>query len=114
MTFSEASGYVMPSLTTKEVVEQYIREIESQFPGVLFEFSTRVFKDHTELWVYVLDLPRHEEVRRYCKKLEGTPFKPSVCPWIFVKTWTGSWPGGDSEEAIKQRRNDFLKRQQGG
>jgi hypothetical protein len=100
------------ALTVDDVFDLRIRDIRARFPKVPLEFSTRVFDDHTELWVYVLDTLQYEEVHRYCRDLENTPLDPPGHPWIFVKAWTGPWPGGDSEAVIRRRRDEFLARQQ--
>ena len=100
----------MDTLAIDESLDSLEQEIRQKYAGVNFEFSNRVFKGHAELLVYVLTLDQFEAVKKECQlmaeKSENLPFPI----WIFAKTWTGPWPGGEGLAKIKQRRQEFLNK----
>lgn len=83
-------------------------EIRVRFPEVNLEFEAKSFRDRSELWVYVLDRKWLSEVEAYCRLLEKRPIGPQIPLRIIVKTWTGTWPGGESEQDIRDRRRKSL------
>jgi hypothetical protein len=94
-----------------DVIEMMVR---GEFSDVNLEFTRQVFAKHAEEWVYVLDRARFEEIQLLCQKIEKEAVAvqdPEI--WILTKTWTGPWPGGDSEAEIhnardlESRRNEF-------
>ena len=90
-------------------IENHIRQ---SFPNVPMEFATQAFTNHVELWIYVLDLGRYDQVLEECRRLteekELEEREPAI--WLLAKTWTGPWPGGESEQEIKRRRDEFRQR----
>lgn len=101
----------MSYLTTDDLLDARISMLKSKFPDVLLEFSKRVFDDHLELWVYVMTLTRFDDVKAYCEQeIEPLKIEPNIPIWIFTKTWSGPWPGGESEQEIKTRRETFRER----
>jgi hypothetical protein len=96
--------------------ESMLTEIESHlrqsFPDVRMEFAIQSFTNHVELWIYVLDLSAYDKVLDVCrwltKEKELEEREPEI--WLLAKTWTGPWPGGESEQEIKRRRDEFRQR----
>ncbi len=92
-------------------------KIRTNYPGVNLEFTRQVFAKHAEEWVYVMDLARFDDVRRHCEQIEKETVavqEPEI--WILTKTWTGPWPGGDTEAEIRnarelEKRRDAFRRQ---
>lgn len=94
----------------EEALEQLEQEVRKQHSGAKLEFSSRVFQDHAELWVYVLSSGDYDVVDKQCHELMRDGEKKPYPVWVFAKTWTGPWPGGESEAVLKQRRKEFLER----
>ena len=95
--------------TTDSRVEKLIQAINDKFPNAVVEFSARDLSSHVELWVYVTQLSQYQQIENYCHELEqDQTTQPPI--WVFTKTWTGPWPGGESEQEIKRRRDDFVRR----
>jgi hypothetical protein len=101
----------MPKLTENVLteVEDYIKR---SFPKVRMEFATQSFTNHVELWIYVLDLSEYDQVLNVCRRLTEEKKLEEQEPeiWLLAKTWTGPWPGGESEQEIKHRREEFRQR----
>ena len=93
--------------------ETLLTEIEDHlgqsFPDVRMEFATQSFTNHVELWIYVLDLSAYDQVLDVCRQLTEEKGLEEREPeiWLLAKTWTGPWPGGESEQEIKRRREEF-------
>jgi len=101
----------MAYLTTDDLLNVHKDMIMQQFPNVPLEFSGRVYEDHLELWVYVLDAAKYEDVKSYCKnEVQPLRTEPAVPVCIYVKTWSGPWPGGESEQELKRRREIYRER----
>lgn len=98
------------------VIEDTLSQIETQlhkeFPSVKMEFATQSFSNHLELWVYVLDINAYEHVQESCRRIAEAEKLEKRDPevWLMAKTWTGPWPGGEAEQEIKQRREEFRRR----
>ncbi len=96
-------------LSTENLLTEIEDHLSRSFPDVRLEFATQSFTHHIELWIYVLDLSRYDQVLDACrrlaeeKKLEER--EPEV--WLLAKTWTGPWPGGEPEQEISRRREEF-------
>ena len=90
-------------------IEDYIRQ---SFTNVRMEFATQSFTNHVELWIYVLDLSEYDQVLDVCRRLTEEKGLEEREPgiWLLAKAWTGPWPGGDSEQEIKQRREEFRQK----
>ena len=94
-------------------IEQTLTEIEKDiqqsFPEMRMEFASQSFTYHVELWIYVFDLSRYDQVQEVCRQLTQEKGLEDREPeiWLLPKTWTGPWPGGESEQEIKQRREEF-------
>lgn len=101
----------MPFLTADEVLDTRINLIEKQFPEVHLEFSPAVFDEHLELWVYVLDVDRFDQVRHFCKEsVEPLSVGPFGHVQIIVQPWRGSWPEGQPDPNWQQNREAALER----
>ena len=90
-------------------IEDHLRQ---SFPDVRMEFATQSFTNHAELWIYVLDLGKYNQVLDACRRLteeKGLEDRDQAI-WLLAKTWTGPWPGGESEQDIKRRRDEFRQR----
>lgn len=100
----------MPT-STEDTLARIERSLHDEFPNIRLEFSSQYFSNHVEMWVYVLDLKEYERVRDRCRQFSEQErldqHEPEV--WLMAKTWTGSWPGGESEQEIKQRREEFRR-----
>jgi hypothetical protein len=98
----------MPKSTenTLTEIEDHIRQ---SFPNARIKFATQSFKNHVELWIYVLDLSEYDQVLDVCRRLTEEKGLEDREPeiWLLAKTWTGPWPGGESEQEIKRRREEF-------
>ena len=99
-------------LTTTDVFNLLITEIQTHFPGVSLGYEDKEFSDRSELWVHVLDLNQFQAVDEFCKILNSRRVEPSIPVSVFAKTWTGPWPGGLSVQELKNRRDEFRKRLQ--
>jgi len=96
------------------VFNALIAEVKARFPDVLFGFEGKLFGDAGELWVYVLrNMDRFKEVDDFCKNLASRRTDPQFPVSILAKTWTGPWPGGQSEEELRKRREEFKRRMAG-
>ena len=86
--------------------------LQNEFSDVPLEFTTQVFPNHVELWVYVLAMGEYDRVRARCNQLSGDleldQSQPEI--WLLPKTWTGPWPGGESEQKLRERRDDFKRK----
>jgi hypothetical protein len=102
----------MHSYDVDEKIDALKERIRKGHPKAQIEFSRQVFNGHAELWVYVLSQDDYPGVEAQCQKLakECEALTPPI--WIFAKTWTGPWPGGESESEIRKRREEFRKRLQ--
>jgi len=73
------------------------------------EFATQSFANHVELWISVLDLSKYDRVLDICRNLTEEnrleEREPEI--WLLAKTWIGPWPGGESEQEMKRRREEF-------
>lgn len=95
-----------PTETILTEIQDYLNQ---DFSDVRMEFATQSFTNHVELWIYVLDLSGYDRVLDACRRLteeKGLEERePAI--WLLTKTWTGPWPGGESEQEIKRRREEF-------
>ena len=100
------------SKSTENMLIQIEDHISQSFPDVRMEFATQSFANHVELWIYVLDLSRYDQVLDTCRQLTEEKRLEEREPeiWLLAKTWTGPWPGGESEQEIKRRRDEFRQR----
>lgn len=95
------------------VVERIVSRLETtlrgEFPEVPMEFTVQEFTNHAELWIYVLNLDKYERVRARCHQIAEQEKLDEQQPeiWLLVKTWTGPWPGGQSEQDVRTRRDEF-------
>jgi len=98
--------------STEDILAQIENALRAEFPKVKMEFATQSFTRHVELWIYVLSLSEYEQVqdtcRRLAKELALDQQEPEI--WLLAKTWTGSWPGGESEQETKRRREEFRQK----
>lgn len=99
----------------RDILERVENEIRSRFADVGIEFATQTFTNHVELWVYVLDLQRYEEVKAACDAITRRDSLDEMDPeiWMLVKTWTGHWPGGEAEYELRRQRREEFRRQHG-
>lgn len=90
-------------------IEQSLRR---EFPDVNLEVNSRSFSNHEEVWVYVLSVAEYERVRDACRRLSDEMGLERRTPevWLLAKAWTGPWPGGESEQEILRRREEFRRR----
>ena len=97
---------------TEDMLAQIESDLRAEFPDVRLEFASQSFTKTVELWVYVLNLNEYERVRGACRRISDEQkleqHEPEI--WLMAKTWTGPWPGGESEQEIKRRREDFVRR----
>lgn len=98
--------------STETLLTEIEEQIKRSFPSLRMEFATQSFTNHVELWIYVLDLSSYEEVLDKCRQLTETEKLEEREPqiWLLAKTWTGPWPGGESEQELKQRREKFRQK----
>lgn len=99
--------------STETLLTEIEEEIKRSFPNLRMEFATQSFTNHVELWIYVLDdLSKYEQVLSACHRLTETKELEEREPqiWLLAKTWTGPWPGGESEQEIKRRREQFRQK----
>lgn len=96
-------------MSTEDVLTQIENRLRQDFPNVKMEFATQSFTQHVELWIYVLDLSEYDRVLDMCRLLSNEKGLEEREPeiWLLAKTWTGPWPGGESEQEIKRRREEF-------
>ena len=103
----------MPNDNINRLLEQLEDEIKRKHPDTRLEFSVRDFDDlenFGELWVYVLDLDKYESVERQCQELTKQHEQGTPAVRVFARTWTGPWPGGQSEAELKKRREEFREK----
>lgn len=93
----------------RERVEALIQAINTRFPKSVVHFSTRTDPGHTELWVYVTDLDQYSQIEAFCQELETQEEQKEPPIWVFAKAWPGPWPGGESEQEITRRREDYRR-----
>lgn len=95
--------------STESMLTEIEAHLSQSFPDVRMEFATQSFTNHVELWIYVLDLSEYDKVLDVCRQLTEEKGLEEREPgiWLLAKTWTGPWPGGESEHEIKQRRDEF-------
>lgn len=100
----------MPT-STEDALTEIENLLGQAFPNVRMEFATQSFTKHTELWIYVLDLKEYDRVLDECRRLSDEKRLDEREPeiWLLAKTWTGPWPGGESEQEIKRRREEFKR-----
>jgi len=95
--------------STENLLTEIENSITQSFPDVRMEFATQSFANHVELWIYVLDLSKYDRVLDICRNLTEEnrleEREPEI--WLLAKTWTGPWPGGESEQEMKRRREEF-------
>ena len=98
--------------STETLLTEIEEEIKESFPDLRMEFATQFFTYHVELWIYVLDLSNYEKVLDKCRQLTETEKLEEREPqiWLLAKTWTGPWPGGESEQELKRRREAFRQK----
>lgn len=98
--------------STETLLTEIEDEIKRSFPNLRMEFATQSFTNHVELWIYVFDLSEYEQVLGACRQLTEEKGLEEREPgiWLLAKTWTGPWPGGESEQEIKQRREEFRQK----
>jgi hypothetical protein len=100
---------MLPAENTLARLQKTLRD---ELCGVRLEFAVQVFPNHVELWVYVLEMGDYDRVRAQCSKLsadmELDRSEPEI--WLLVRTWTGPWPGGESEQKLRERRDDFKRK----
>jgi hypothetical protein len=94
----------------QDALELLEQEIRKAHPRARLEFSDRVFEGHAELWVYVLSPKDFPAIDRQCQSLMKEWETKPYPFWVFAKSWTGPWPGGEGEAVLKQRRKEFLER----
>lgn len=98
--------------STENLLTEIEEEIKRSFPELRMEFATQSFTYHVELWIYVLDLSEYERVLGVCRQLTEAKGLEEREPqiWLLAKTWTGPWPGGESEQELKRRRDQFRQK----
>lgn len=98
--------------STESVLTEIESHLRQSFLDVRMEFATQSFTNHVELWIYVLDLSAYDKVLDVCRRLTEEKGLEDREPeiWLLAKTWTGPWPGGESEQEIKQRREEFRRK----
>lgn len=98
-------------MSTEDLLTQIENCLRQDFPNVKMEFATQSFTQHVELWIYVLDLSEYDRVLNTCRLLSDEKGLEEREPeiWLLAKTWTGPWPGGEPEQEIKQRREEFKR-----
>ena len=88
------------------------QSLQRDFPDTSLKFNTQIFPNHVELWVYVLTTGPYESVRTRCDQLsvemDLDHNEPEI--WLIPKIWTGAWPGGESEQKLRERRHDFMRK----
>ncbi len=98
-------------MSTKNMLAQIEETLTKEFASVSLKFAVQSFTRHVELWVYVLDLNEYQRIRDRCyqltEEMKLEQAEPEV--WLMAKTWTGPWPGGESEQEIKRRREEFKR-----
>ena len=99
--------------STEALLTEIEEEIKRSFPDLRMEFATQSFTYHVELWIYVLsNLSEYERVLGVCRQLTEAKGLEEQEPqiWLLAKTWTGPWPGGESEQELRQRREKFRQK----
>jgi len=93
---------------TLTTLEQKLRD---EFVGVGLEFTRQIFPKHAELWVYVLSISAYPRVVERCNRLTQEFDLDHATPeiWLLAKSWTGPWPGGESEQKLRERRDEFKR-----
>jgi len=91
-------------------LETLERKMRDEYQDALVDVSTRRFDDHAELWVYVRTLDQYETINARCQEVTKEHEGRDLPIWVFAKTWTGPWPGGESEQDIRKRREEFKQR----
>lgn len=104
----------MSYFTASDMHNLLMQEIRSRFPDTRIEFTEKLFPERPELWVYVFDKKRFPEIDKFCKTLEARRLEPPVPISILVKTWSGPWPGGESEDEIRKKRDAFRRQHLAG
>src|SRR5258707_9317706 len=95
--------------STEHVIEQIENVLHDEFPGVEMEFTILEFRNHVELWVYVLNLEAYDRVLHRCRQVAVEQDLDGQTPaiWLLAKTWTGPWEGGQTEQELRSRRAEF-------
>ena len=102
----------MHARSAEEMLERVERRIRDAFPAGCLEIARRDFPRHIEVWVYVLDLNSYVRVKTESERIVREEHLDEADPeiWLLVKSWTGPWPGGESEEELRRRREEFRKK----
>lgn len=97
--------------TSRDTLTRIEDDLRAEFPNTKMEFATQSFTEHAELWVYVLTMGDYDHIRDACRRLTKElaleQREPEI--WLLAKAWTGPWPGGESEQEIRRRREAFKK-----
>ncbi|MCW3098679.1 MAG: hypothetical protein JWL77_4297 [Chthonomonadaceae bacterium] len=98
-------------LTIEDTLTRLEQKFRDEFRDVKMEFSKQIFANHAELWIYVLDLSKYEDVRKRSDSLTEEEGLDRQTPeiWLLPKPWTGPWPSGESEQKIRERREEFKR-----
>ena len=98
--------------TSDDLLARVEQELRGAFPGVRLEFVPQTFPKHVELWIHVLDATAYDEVAERCKQISAQMGLEDQVPeiWLVARMWTVPWPGGESEEELRHRRDDFRRR----
>lgn len=98
--------------STSDILTEIETRLQEEFPDVKMEFATQTFTKHAELWIYVLTFGEYKRVRDACRRLTKElaleQREPEI--WLIAKAWTGPWPGGESEQELKRRRDEFKQK----
>lgn len=100
------------TLSVEDIQRQIQEKLKGEYANVRLEFASQSFSNHHELWVYVLDKEQFENIATVCRKISESQNLDRLDPelWLIVRPWEGPWPGGETEEEIKKRRDDFIQR----
>ncbi len=106
----------MPTQDVDRMLEQVEQQLRRDFPPVeskpRLEFTRQYFARHVELWIYTLQLNDYERIKASCDQISREKRLDEMEPevWLLIKTWTGPWPGGETEQELRQRRDEFRRR----
>ncbi len=98
-------------LSVEDTLTKLEQTLQDEFRDVPLEFTRQIFPNHAELWVYVLELSKYKNVHERCDEIAQAERLDQQTPeiWLLAKTWTGPWPGGESEQALRVRRDEFKR-----
>ncbi|MGD0092353.1 MAG: hypothetical protein ABSE73_20750 [Planctomycetota bacterium] len=95
-------------------VEETFQELEkllrNEHPDAKLEFSSAVFDGHAEFTVMVFSKDKYDAIREHCKALAQEYEERSYPIWIFARSWTGPWEGGESPREARKRSAEIRKR----